>query len=85
MLALGQYITRGRLQAAGIISLTAVLSLLMPPLAYLLTGVPVALVTLRRGPAIGMQIIIVALVATSVFAYLANLQVAVAPAFALWI
>ena len=43
------------MQAAAIISLTAMLSLLMPPLAYLLSGVPVGLVTLRRGPAIGMQ------------------------------
>lgn len=73
------------MQAAAIISLTAMLSLLMPPLAYLLSGVPVGLVTLRRGPAIGMQVIIAALVITSIFVYAVNMQAGVAPAFALGI
>lgn len=85
MRALGNYIVRGRLQAVAIISLTAVLSLLMPPLAYLLSGVPVGLVTLRRGPAIGMQVIIGALLFTSMLVSLVNIQFAIAPAFALGI
>lgn len=73
------------MQAAGIISLTAMLSLFMPPLAYLLSGVPVGLITLRRGGAVGMQVIIVALLLTSALVYLVNVQFAVAPAFALGI
>jgi hypothetical protein len=54
--ALASYILRGRMQAVGVTSLLSLLSLLMPPLAYLLSGVPVALVALRQGPVAAIQI-----------------------------
>ena len=83
MRALGNYITRGRWQAIGVVSLLAMLSLLLPPLAYILSGVPVALVTLRRGIETGMQVILGALVLTSLLAWIAGVNVMVAPAFAI--
>ena len=57
MRAIGNYILRGRLQAIGVISFLTIFSLLFPALAYLMSGVPVALVTLRKGGQIGIQVI----------------------------
>lgn len=83
MRALGNYILRGRWQAVGVVSVLALLSLLLPPLAYILSGVPVALVTLRRGAVIGIQVVFGALLLTSLLAWIAGLTVMLAPAFAL--
>lgn len=58
MRAIADYILRGRMQAVGITSLFSLLSLLMPPLAYLLSGVPVALVALRQGPVLAIQVML---------------------------
>jgi hypothetical protein len=83
MRALGNYIMRGWWQAAGVVSVLTLISLLLPPLAYLLSGVPVALVSLRRGAAVGMQVILAALPLTSLLAWLAGLTPMLGPAFAL--
>ncbi|MEX2523554.1 MAG: DUF2232 domain-containing protein [Gammaproteobacteria bacterium] len=83
MRTLGNYIVRGWWQAVGVVSVLALLSLLLPPLAYILSGVPVALVTLRRGPVTGIQVVFGALFLTSLLAWLAGLTVMLAPAFAL--
>lgn len=61
MRALAGYILRGRMQAIGVTSLFGFLALLIPPAAYLLSGVPVALVTLRAGPVGGVQVMLGAL------------------------
>lgn len=58
MRALASYILRGRLQAIGVTSLFGFLALIIPPAAYLLSGVPVALVTLRVGPLAGVQVML---------------------------
>ena len=62
MRALAGYILSGRPQAIGITSLFGLLSLVFPPAAYLLGGVPLALVTLRIGPVAGLQVMLGALV-----------------------
>ena len=54
---LGEYLTRGWLQAVIAISVLTVVSLFLMPLAFLLSGAPVALVTLRRGEMTGLQVI----------------------------
>jgi len=54
---LGGYLTRGWPQAVAAISALTVLSLFLMPLAFVLSGVPVALVTLRRGELAGLQVI----------------------------
>lgn len=82
MHSLGNYILRGWWQAVGVVSVLTLLSLLLPPLAYLLSGVPVALVALRRGVESGMQVVLGALVLTSLLAIIAGLNLMVGPGFA---
>ncbi|NKB39193.1 MAG: DUF2232 domain-containing protein [Gammaproteobacteria bacterium] len=49
MQALGKYILSGRMQAIGAVSFLSTLSLLFLPLAFLFSGVPIGLLTLRKG------------------------------------
>lgn len=56
MRALGHYIMRGRFQAATVVGVLTVLSWFLVPFAYLLSGVPLGLVTLRRGELVGLQV-----------------------------
>jgi len=82
MKALGNYILGGKLQAAGIISLLTIMSLLVPPLSYILSGTPLSLITLRKGSHDGMQVLLGLVVLTSVFGYFTNLGFIVGAAFA---
>lgn len=82
MRALGNYLIRGRLQAIVTISFLTIFSLLLPALVYIISGVPVALVTLRRGAVIGLQVITGSVILTLVLAYLLNLTIPVVLAFA---
>jgi len=78
MHTLGNYIIRGRMQAMGIISLLAVFSLLLPvlfyPFMYPICGVPLALLTMRRGPAIGFQVLTGSFVLTTVLYWLLGIR-----------
>ncbi|MFQ5660935.1 MAG: DUF2232 domain-containing protein [Gammaproteobacteria bacterium] len=85
MHALGNYILRGRLQAIAVISFLSIFSLLLPALAYLMSGVPVALVSLRRGGLIGIQVITGSLFMTLLLTLLMHITPPVALAFALGI
>lgn len=85
MRALGSYILLGRLQAATAISLLTVISLLIPPLSYLLSGAPAGLVVLRKGPAYGMQVLLISLLVVVLFVALAGINPQVVFAFALGI
>ena len=86
MRALGRYILLGRLQAVTAISLLTVISLLIPPLSYLLSGAPAGLVILRKGPVYGMQVLLICLLMVVLFVALAgiNPQVAFAIALGIW-
>ena len=66
---------------------SALLSLFVPPLAYVLSGTVVALVTLRKGAAAGLQTMMFAMLVLILFCILANLpfQLAVAYALAVWL
>ena len=70
MHAIANYILRGRLQAIGITSFLTIISLLVPALAYLISGLPVTLVTLRRGPLIGIQVVAGSLLLTLGLTYI---------------
>jgi uncharacterized protein YybS (DUF2232 family) len=87
MRALAAYILKGRLQAIVITSLMTFVSLLLPPLAYLLSGVPVSLVSLRRGPLVGAQVIAGSLLVVLLLALLVRIGPQIATAFVLeiWI
>ena len=84
MRAIGAYILKGRAQAIGITSFLTIISLLLPPLAYLLSGVPVSLVTLRHGAVFGLHVIFGSLfVIIVIFAVVAQISPQIALAFAI--
>ena len=85
MRALGNYMLLGRLQAVTAISLFTVVSMFIPPLSYLLSGVPAGLIILRKGPAYGMQVLLVCLLAVVLFVAVIGVNPQVAFAFALGI
>ena len=84
---LGNYIMRGRLQAVAVITLLALVSFILSPFAYQLSGVPVGLITLRRGAVIGFQILIGCLFAMGLFVLLAQIppQICLAFAVVIWL
>ena len=85
MRALGTYMLLGRLQAVTAISLFTVISMFIPPLSYLLSGVPVGLIILRKGPTYAMQVLLVCLLAVVLFVAVIGVNPQVAFAFALGI
>lgn len=85
MRALGSYILTGRLQAVTAISLLTVISLLIPPLSYLLSGIPAGLVILRKGPAYAMQVLLICCLMVVLFVALAGINPQVGFAFVLGI
>ena len=86
MNALGKYLLSGNLQAVGVISLMTILSLLFPVFSYVISGAPVGLLTLRKGPAYSMRILCGALVLVTLFGYFSKQGAAlgIAVAFGIW-
>ena len=70
---IGKYILSGRPQAIATTAFSALASLLVPPLVYLISGPVVGLITLRKGPAAGLQIGLGALLVLQLLAWLAGL------------
>lgn len=68
MRALATYVMKGRMQAIVVVTVSAILSLLLPPLSYL-SGGTVALVTLKLGSRQAMGVILGAAVATGILAF----------------
>lgn len=87
MRSLGEFILRGRWQAILLGSLLAMIGLHMPLFSYLLCGLCPALVTLRKGPVIGLQVITGSVVLTALLALPVDLrpQAVIATAAAIWL
>jgi len=87
MRALGGFMLIGRLQAVAVISLFTMIAMSLPALSYLLSGVPAGLIILRKGPAYGMQVLLVCLLAVVLFVALAgvNPQVTLAFTLGIWV
>lgn len=87
MRALGGFMLIGRLQAVTVISLFTMIAMSLPALSYLISGVPAGLIILRKGPAYGMQVLLVCLLAVVLFVALTgvNPQVALAFALGIWV
>ena len=81
MRAIANYILRGRLQAIGVTSFLTIISLLVPAVAYMISGLPISLVTLRRGPVIGIQILSGSLLLTLALTYIVGIIPEVALVF----
>ena len=56
MRSLGKYILSGTAQAVGVISFLSIFSLIIPPSAFLLSGTPLAMLTLRKGAKPALQV-----------------------------
>ncbi len=69
MRGLANFVMRGTPQAAAVAAGFGVLSFLLPPMV-LLSGAAIALVTLRRGPQYGLNLLLVATVACGMLAWL---------------
>ncbi len=84
---IGNYILSGRLQAISAVTFSALISLLLPPFAFLINGSVVALLTLRKGSVIGMQTLFTSLLLLVVFSLLANLplQLGLMYALVIWL
>ena len=84
---IGKYILGGRLAAILSTATSALLSLLLPPLAYLISGTVVALVTLRKGAAYGYKTMAASLLLLVLFTLIAGLppQLAIGYALAIWL
>ena len=83
MNALGKYLLSGSLQAVGLVSLLTAISMLLPPFSYIISGAPVSLITLRKGPAYSIRIVIGSLLLVTLFGQLAGMGPAAGLVFAL--
>ena len=72
---IGNYLLSGRFQAIAATSFSALISLLLPPLAFLISGSVVALITLRKGATVALQILMGSLLVLVAFSLLANLPI----------
>jgi predicted membrane protein DUF2232 len=84
---IGNYILSGRFQAIVATTLSALISMLMLPFAYLISGSVLALITLRKGSAIGLQTLFASLLVLTIFIKLADLppQFSIAYALVIWL
>lgn len=81
MRVLGKYITQGRLQSILGLSLLTLLSMFITPLAYLISGTPLGLVTLRQGSQAGLQVALGSMALVMLFLVMASIQPQVIIAF----
>ncbi len=80
---IGNYLLSGRFQAIAVTTFSALISLLMPPLAFLISGSVVALITLRKGATVALQILMASLLVLVAFALIAKLPIELVFAYAL--
>ncbi|HIF52200.1 MAG TPA: DUF2232 domain-containing protein [Thiotrichaceae bacterium] len=84
---IGNFILSGRVQAIVVTTLSALVSVLMLPFAYLISGSVLGLITLRKGAAIGLQTLVLSLLLLQVFFVVASLppQFGIAYAMVIWL
>lgn len=80
---IGNYILSGRFQAVAATTFSALVSLILPPFAFLISGSVVALITLRKGAANGFQTLAASLLVLFAFLLIANLPLQLGLAYAL--
>lgn len=87
MKALGNYLLRSRAHAVLTISVLTVLSLFVSPFSYFISGAPMGLVALRKGPIIGLQVAVGSLLLILLPVMALNMQPAIPVAFmiSVWI
>lgn len=81
MKSLGNYLLRTRAHAVLTISVLTALSMFVSPLSYFISGAPMGLVALRKGPVIGLQVAAGSLLLIMLPAMALNLQPGIPLAF----
>ena len=81
MKALGNYILRTRVHAILAISVLTVLSIFISPFSYFISGAPMGLAALRKGPVTALQVAAGCLLLTALPAMALNLQPGIPIAF----
>ena len=81
MKALGNYILRTRVHAILAISVLTLLSIFISPFSYFISGAPMGLAALRKGPVTGLQVAAGCLLLTALPAMALNLQPGIPIAF----
>lgn len=81
MKALGNYILRSRVHAILAISVLTVFSIFISPFSYFISGAPMGLAALRKGPVTGLQVAAGCLLLTALPAMALNLQPGIPIAF----
>ncbi len=81
MKALGNYILRSRVHAILAISVLTLFSIFISPFSYFLSGAPMGLAALRKGPVTGLQVAAGCLLLTALPAMALNLQPGIPIAF----
>lgn len=81
MKALGNYILRSRVHAILAISVLTLFSIFISPFSYFISGAPMGLAALRKGPVTGLQVAAGCLLLTALPAMALNLQPGIPIAF----
>ena len=81
MKALGKYLLSGKFKSMAMISLLTILSLLFPPLSFILSGTPLGLVTLRKGAVYGLHVLLGTFLLTAIFGYFSKMGFGLGVAF----
>jgi hypothetical protein len=80
MNAVGNYFLSNRYKSVAIISL---FNILLSPLSYILSAVPLGLITLRKGGENGFYFLIATMIVTAVFEYISNVGFGLSVIFAI--
>ncbi|NNE38220.1 MAG: DUF2232 domain-containing protein, partial [Gammaproteobacteria bacterium] len=73
MKLLGQYLLAEKYKSVAMLSLITVMSLLIPPLTYVISAIPFALITLRKGGRYSLEVMIFTLLIISIFGYFSRI------------
>lgn len=81
MKALGNYLLKTRIHAILTIGILTVLSVFISPLSYFISGAPMGLLALRKGPNVGLQVACGCLLLMALIAMIAGAQPGIPVAF----
>ncbi len=73
MKLLGQYLLAEKYKSVAMLSLITVMSLLIPPLTYIISAIPYSLITLRKGGKYSLEVMIYTLLLISIFGYFSRI------------
>ena len=73
MKLLGQYLLAEKYKSVAMLSLITVMSLLIPPLTYIISAIPFSLIALRKGGKYSLEVMVFTLLVISLFGYFSRI------------